>query len=284
MKWRMRWIGPAAVALLSAQAGQADLSESRTIRQSFQLAPGGKVAVDNLYGSIRVTGTPGRIVEMVVVETIEADDQATLERARAEVELLIDSSDALLDLFVNGPFRDENDRGEWSRRRWQPRYQVHYDFELQVPVDAALDLKTITEGEIRVSGVRGDFEVRNVNGGIEMNGLAGSGTVRTVNGPVVLEFVASPGGASEFVTVNGDVDVVFPGDLSADLQLTTRFGELWSDFEVSALPAPPVVRETKRGKTILSRKGSMVRVADGGPILSFETLNGDVLIRRHDTR
>ena len=145
-----------------------------------------------------------------------------------------------------------------------------------------VDLRTVTEGEIRVSGVRGDFDVRNVNGGIEMDGLGGAGTVKTVNGPIVLGFAASPRSASEFVTVNGDVDVSFPSDLSADLQLKTSWGELWSDFEVSSLPVLPVVRETKRGKTVIRREGSLVRVADGGPRLSFETLNGDVLIRRHD--
>lgn len=271
-----------ALGALIATGAMADVRESRTIHDSFDLASRGRVAIDNIFGSIEITGTSGNRVEMTVIETIEAEDDQALERARQEVELLIDNSDALLDLFVDGPFRDRDDRNRWSSRQWESRYQVHYDFVLEVPAGVTIELKTVNEGEIAVTGVRGDFEVSNVNGGVEMGGLAGSGTVRTVNGPIKLDFAASPTSASEFVTVNGNVDVSFPHDLSADLRLETSWGELWSDFQVTPLSMQPVVRKTKAGKTVIKQEGMVVRVAAGGPQLSFETLNGDVLIRRRD--
>lgn len=269
-----------AVLALGATSAAADTSASRTIRESYEVAADARVAVDNVFGSIEVVGTRGPTVELTVVETITADDQEALETARREVELLIDHSEPLLDLFVDGPFRDRDDRRGWSKRSWRPRYQVTYEFELRVPEGVRLELRTVTDGEIRVDGVRGDFDISNVNGGIEMHGLGGSGRIRTVNGPIVAGFVASPGARSEFTTVNGNVDVTFPSDLSADLQLKTQFGELWSDFDVQSLPMEPMVRKTKGGKTVIKRGGTVVRVADGGPRLSFETLNGDVLIRK----
>ena len=74
----------------------------------------------------------------------------------------------------------------------------------------------------------------------------------------------------------------FPADLSADLALLTTWGELWSEFEVASLSVQPTTERTDNGITVIKTGGPLVRVADGGPRLSFETLNGDVLIKRHD--
>ena len=268
------------VALLLAASAGADVTDSRILEETFELETG-RLVVDNVFGSISVTGTSGSLVRMKAVETIEADDPEALERARSEVALLIESDAGLVDLYVDGPFRDRDDRG-WSRHRRRPRYRVSYDFELEVPVGVELELSTVTDGEISVSGVHGDFDVSNVNGGIEMRDLRGSGRVQTVNGPITADFSRSPLAVSDFKTVNGDVEVVFPADLSADLELLTRFGELWTEFDVESLPAPPATRRTKGGKTIIKLGAPLVRVAAGGPRLSFETLNGDVLIRKHD--
>lgn len=280
----MNRIKPTLLAIVMAvgtvAVATAETEASRTINKTYELAADARVVVDNVFGSIEVVGSSDNRVELRVVETIQADDEQALERARQEVELLIEHSGSLLDLFVDGPFRDRDDRRQWSRRHRRLPYRVSYDFELRVPHGVDFELRTVTEGEVRVDGVRGDFDVSNVNGGIEMHGLGGSGNVRTVNGPIVLAFVASPGADSEFSTVNGNVDVTFPSDLSADLQLETQFGELWSDFEVQSLSIEPIVRKTKGGKTVIKREGTVVRVALGGPQLSFETLNGDVLIRR----
>jgi hypothetical protein len=285
MNGRNARTGVAVAGLMLTLAGTlpvtAEVRESRTIRESFDLSSGGRVIVDNVWGSIEVEGTSGNKVELVVEEVVIAKDAEALKRAREEVRLEIESDASLVDLYVDGPFRDRNERNGWSRNHWRPRYEIRYEFSLRVPSGIAIELKTVTDGEIRVAGVRGDFDVSNVNGGIEMRGLAGSGEVSTVNGPITLDFVASPQGASSFSTVNGDVEVYFPGDLSADLQMTSRFGDLWSEIEVESLPTEPAVRETRDGRTIIKTEGSLVRIAAGGPRLSFETLNGDVLIRKH---
>ena len=106
-----RWAGVVAVMVIACSpAVVADVTESRTIRQSFDLAPSGKVAVDTLYGSIEVIGTTGNRVEMVVTETIEAKDREALERARAEVELLVESTDALLTSATGQPLSTASGR------------------------------------------------------------------------------------------------------------------------------------------------------------------------------
>lgn len=274
---------PAAALLVLpgvlAAGSDPEFVETRKIEERVALPADGRLVIDNVFGSIRIVGSDRADVAVRATQTIEADNRAALARARDEVELLIDSEAALVELYVDAPFRDRDGSG----RRWhdyRPRYKVTYDFVVEVPSTIGFDLSTVTDGDIEVRNVRGDFEVANVNGKIEMRGVAGSGVVRTVNGPIHAAFDRSPRGASEFVTVNGDVDVTFPADLSADLKMTSRFGELWSDFALTSLPAPPATRETVSGKLVIKSGGPLVRVAEGGPRLSFETLNGDVLIRK----
>jgi hypothetical protein len=275
---------PLGLALLltgggASQAG--DLSERRVLEESFGLVSGGRLVVDNVHGSIRITGTARDQVRMSAVETIEADDPEALELARREVELVTHAEEGLVDLYVDGPFRERDDRG-WRRHR-RRHYRVSYDFTLEVPAGIDLEVSTVNDGEIFIDGVHGDFEVSNVNGGIEMLDLRGSGSISTVNGPIRARFSRSPAAASRFETVNGEVEVYFPDDLSAELALDSRFGEIWSEFEVVAMPVE-TTQTTEGGKTIIEMGGPIVRVAQGGPRLSFETLNGDVLIRRHGTR
>lgn len=278
---RMGGAAAAAVLLTLAGPAEAQRTEQRTLEETFELAPGGRVVIDNVWGSIHVTGTDRTAVRMEAVETIEADDAGALERARAEVSLRTEADGRLVDLLVDGPFRDRDRRG-WSRRRRDPGYRVSYDFVVEVPRGAEIELRTVNDGDIRVDGVHGDFDVSNVNGGIEMRDLRGSGGIHTVNGPIVARFSRSPRSASAFETVNGDVEVFFPADLSADLELLSRWGELWSEFELESLPVAPATRRTDGDRTIIRLGAPLVRIAAGGPRLTFETLNGDVLIRKHD--
>lgn len=270
--------GLAAAAPLLAKERVLDRESSA---QSFELAEGAaaRLVVDNVFGHIRVRSHDARRIDLKLEKTIFGRSEEKLERARREVRLEITSEPDLVDLYVNGPFRNPT-RREWSGSWHDPGYRVVYDFELSVPRDIDLEVKTVDGGTVEVAGVRGHFEVINVNGGIEMSGVAGSGSVETVNGPVRVVFDANPTGDSSFVTVNGDVEVFFRASLSADLNLQSTFGELWSEFDVRPLAARPPVESVEGGSRIIrTDTGARVRVGGGGPSHSFQTLNGDVLIR-----
>jgi hypothetical protein len=234
--------------------------------------------VDNIFGSIVVEGHDRPTVEMVAEETVRARSRKAFDLARAEVMLDVrqDGNDVVL--FVDGPFRDCRWGCDWSTD-----YSVTYEFKIKVPYETDIDLKTVNDGEIRVTAVRGRFEVANVNGGVELNGIAGSGDATTVNGPVRIRFDENPGGDSNFRTINGTLDFAFQPDLSADLRFKTFNGEVWTDFAAEPLPLRPALEESRDGKWVIrTHDWSGVRVESGGPQLSFETLNGDILIRSAD--
>ena len=273
-----------SLALCIAAPGKAEnLSDSRNLQESISFESSGarRVIVDNVWGSISVEGYKGETVEMTAVETVRARTEERIELARKEVELQILKEGSEIELYVDGPFRcrDRAERGNcWNR--WHDRYEVVYDFQIRVPHDTDIEVRTVNQGDIEVSGVRGDFLVQNVNGSIELSGLAGSGEATTVNGPVVASFISNPKNDSHFETINGKIDVSFQPGLSADLEMTARWGELWSEYKVEPLPALPPTKRTEGKRTIIEIPGSSrVRVDAGGPTHSFETLNGNIYVR-----
>ena len=151
-----------------------------------------------------------------------------------------------------------------------------------MPRDVRVRLCTVNGDIVSVTGVTGDFDVSNVNGKVALSGMGGSGSATTVNGGIEASFTASPKGESRFKTVNGTIETTFPRDLAADLQLKTFNGGLFTDFDTTSLPVD-VERAERAGRPryVYRQRGfTKVRVGAGGPLLTFDTLNGDVRIKR----
>jgi hypothetical protein len=277
-------LAPAAFLALAASAALAGAHETRTLRESIPLsATDGEATliVDNLYGKIVVVGGAGDRIEMVAEEIIDADDQTALARAQREVALDVRRGDGYVELYVDGPFRERDRRRRWEGWRHERLpYEVRYELELRVPAAVALRLSTV-DGDISVRDVRGDFEIEGVNGSVELSGAGGSGRVRSVNGRLLAEFAASPRADVGFETVNGAIEVGLPPDLSADLAFKTLNGKMLTEFDFRPLPAAAPSEEVRDGMRVIRADGwSTVRVAAGGPRMSFETLNGTIRVRR----
>jgi len=241
----------------------------------------GEVVLDNVFGPVKVEGYGGKDVLLVAHKTIYARTEDKAARAQEEVKLDITEKGRTLDIFVDGPFRD-NDRRHHGYHSWHdPGYEVYYDFELKVPVRTDLAVSTVTGGDIQVSGVEGEFDVQNVNGKVRMSDIAGSGQAATVNGELSVGFRSVPAGPSSFRTINGNVVVLLPAETSADFRLKTFNGEAWSDFPVTPLPLKPATREESKGKFIYKSDRLIgVRTGRGGPEILMDTMNGDILIKK----
>jgi DUF4097 and DUF4098 domain-containing protein YvlB len=175
---------------------------------------------------------------------------------------------------VDGPFRNGN--GVNYRGDQYYGYRVVFDFDVQVPYDTALNLKTINDGDIQVKNTSGDYEISGLNGGIGMDGISGSGTVHTLNGKVEVTFASNPARRTDFRTLNGSIDVWFRPGLNADLSFERLNGAIYSDFDVVARPTT-VSGELSGGKFVYRGDRSIGgRIGTGGTELSFHTLNGTI--------
>jgi len=265
------------------------LQEKETIRKTFNLTAAHKILeVDNIFGSIEVTGGQGDQVQLVVNKTISAESKDRMDAAKKEVTLDITDQPDLLKLFVNSPSRCNcgpggGDKGCFNWRG-DPGYIVKMDFQLQVPRNIEVKLKTVNSGHVNVQDVAGDFSVHNVNGGIDMKNVAGSGVAKTVNGPVKVSFRENPREKSDFATINGNVELYFVRGLSGDFRFKTMNGAVYSDFDMTSLPAQPVSTERQGTKFVFrSDRFTGGRIGSGGPEIKAENLNGDIrILERHE--
>jgi len=288
MKVALLLVSAALVQSGFAQSSRYSVTEQETIQHSLEFTGSGNrmLELDNVFGSIHVTGATGRTVEMSAHKVIRAESQARIDDAKRDVKLDISDKAETVRIYVDGPFRSDGRDGRdgWrsSGSRWSdPGYRVDFDFDLKVPEGTKLRLRTINSGSITVDKTSGDFEVENVNGGITMTDIRGSGSAQTVNGPVKVSFLENPRTASAFKSTNGIIEVSFQPDFNADLQMKTFNGGLYTDFEVKGLPAPVGTGERVNGKFVFRGNSfSGFRVGNGGPEIKFDGFNGDVKVIR----
>lgn len=266
--------------LTAASGSEYKAEEREAIHHTFSKDT--SLDIDNVNGTITVTGDAGNTLRVEGDKIIRALDQAELQKAKREVVVDVNEKDGVAQLYVNGPFR-HNDSGTEDHgfhNHDKRRYEVTYNFIVHVPRGTALRLHTVNGG-LKATDTDGKFDLRTINGGITMTNITGSGSADALNGATVITFRENPKASSFFKSFNGKVDVTFRPALAADLRVKTFNGHAYTDFEVTALPTPAGPGEKQNGKFVYkSDKFSALRVGSGGPELKFETFNGDIHIQK----
>ncbi len=273
----MKWIMIVA-AVVCVGTGRAEIVENNTAQKTFTYSSGSgrKLIVDNVHGSIDVVAYAGNDVQITVNERWTADSPEKMQEARRDVKLGLGQQGNTVRLYVDGPFRC---RDGCVHEHGRTGYRVAFDFQVKVPNDAVLDLRTVNGGHIKAENSNAGFTVHNVNGGVELLEMAGSGDATTVNGGVKVTFRENPKLACSFKSVNGELAVSFRPDLSADFRCKTFNGGIYTDFDVNALPTVAPVAERHGTKYVYrSDRTSGLRIGAGGPTHHFDTLNGSIRI------
>ncbi|MEP6715630.1 MAG: hypothetical protein ABJC09_08640 [Terriglobia bacterium] len=241
-----------------------------------------KLDVDNVNGTITVIGDNEASMRVDGEKIVRGADQSEVDRGKRDVVLDINEKDGVAQLYVNGPFRnnDHASQDHGFHEHSDRRYEVIYDLIIHTPRVMALNLRSVN-GAIKMGDTSGAFEVHAVNGSITMTNMGGSGHVNTVNGPVQVGFRENPRSETSFKTVNGRIEVTLQPSLSADIKVKTFNGHVYTDFDVTALATHAGTAERKEGKFVYkSNRSQSFRAGAGGPELAFETLNGDIHIQK----
>jgi hypothetical protein len=277
----------ALVALAFALASTAAWNTEAREPLHYTFSNDTTLDVDNVNGTIQITGDGGNTIRVEGEKIIRAVSQQEIERAKKEVTLDVNEKDRVAQLYVNGPFRhgrdSDSDHGFHTHYEGN-EYEVTYNFNIHVPRDTELRLRSVN-GEIKTDQTGGKFDVSAVNGLVSMTAAAGSGSAHTVNGRLTVSFRENPKAAVDFKTVNGAIEASFLPSLSADLSFKTLNGPVYTDFDTAALAQPAGTAERKNGKFIFkSDRHSSVRVGSGGPELRFETVNGEIRIKKESSK
>lgn len=158
------------------------------------------------------------------------------------------------------------------------------DFEMiiYVPRNFSLKLNTV-QGDVKVSGLRGELEISAVNGDIELSDISGTVLVNSVNGDMEIDFTEiNPNSPMSFTGVNGDLEISFPADAKFTEKTKTEWGDVYTNFdmEIDRSASKPEVN-TKDGEyRVAVNKWIFGKVNGGGPEFLFKTLHGDISIRK----
>lgn len=240
--------------------------------------------VDNINGSVTVIGDGGNTMRVEGEKIIRAADKQELERGKKEVTLDLNEKAGVAQVYVNGPFRNGGNRSDGNNHGFHDHdrrnYEVVYNLTIHVPRASALQLHSVN-GAVKAEETTGKLDVRTVNGAVTLTNMGGAGKVETVNGKMTLSFKQNPTADTSFKTVNGKIEATFQPNLSANLHVKTFNGGAYTDFETTAVANTATSSEQKDGRRVIrTRDARILKVGNGGPDISFETLNGGIEIRK----
>jgi DUF4097 and DUF4098 domain-containing protein YvlB len=240
------------------------------------------LVVYNINGHIRVTGYSGNKVIIETDKTIRAKNAADLETGKGEFRFELEQSGDTIEAYVSQP-EDSRPHDHWHNDWHRIKYYYNLDFTIKVPFGMNLSLSTVNDGNINVSDVTGLLDLSNVNGSILVSGAKETTDAHTVNGDITVTYTAVPSDASSYNTINGNLKVTYPSSLSADLEFKSLNGSFYTDFnDVEMLPFKVIKNDEKdsEGTTYKLDKNSNFRFGKGGKVFKFETLNGNVYIKK----
>jgi hypothetical protein len=238
----------------------------------------------NISGFIRVEGYSGNKVTLEMDKSITADDDKNLEIGKKEFRLSFGQEKDSIIAYISSPY-DSRPRRHWQYNddRNEVEYNYNVDFTVKVPAGMNLHISTVNDGIITINNVSGNLHVNNVNEKIDIRNAKGTTYAHTVNGDVTVTYLNNPPEASSYYTINGDINVNYQSDLSADLQFKSMNGEFYTNFPTARmLPASVIKEKEKRGESYVYKlnTSTAVRFGNGGKTFKFETLNGNVYIKK----
>jgi hypothetical protein len=153
---------------------------------------------------------------------------------------------------------------------------------LKIPQDVKLKLSTVNNGDIVVDNIKGELEINNVNGAITLNNINGSVVASTINGNVITTFTATDSKAPmAFSSLNGNVDVTFPGNVQYNMKLKSDRGEIYTDFDMVIDKTEKVSNTSHAGMYELKKDDWISgKINGGGPEILMKNMEGNIYIRK----
>jgi len=231
----------------------------------------GKLKLHLLNGSIRVMGYSGN--EVIIKATSGEGDHRHKDQERNGLKKITSNNVSFTAEEFENKVRIKS--SDWNSAA---------DFEIKVPKNFSLDLKATNDGDIVVENVNGEFEISNLNGAITMTGISGSVIADALNEDVKVQFVkVTPGEYMAFSSLNGDLNIVFPASLKADINAKTDNGNLYTDFDIKLKPNTDQVSTEKVNGVYKVTYENKIKgtINGGGAEIKFKAFNGDILIKKN---
>lgn len=157
-------------------------------------------------------------------------------------------------------------------------YQVarNDDAKYTVKVPKGVKVKYINSSihgdDFSAKNITGEIEVQTLGGDIKLIDVTGPMAVNSVHGDIDVIFSSVfQGLPSSIATVHGDVDVTIPSSTNANLNVSTNWGEVYSDLDIKV--------ENSNGMKVYGSKKINGKLGSGGVNLSLSATHGNVYLR-----
>jgi hypothetical protein len=265
-------------------ANAREFKEHLTKEFTVSNEAGSILYIYNISGFIKVEGYDGNKVLLEMDKTITADNDKDIETGKKEFRLAFEQKSDTVLVYIAEPYDSRPHRNwQYNDDHREIDYGYNVDFTVKVPSGMNLHISTVNDGIISVNNVSGTLHVNNVNDEISIKNAKGTTYAHTVNGDVSVDYLANPPKESSYYTINGNIRVNYQPGLSADIQFKSMNGDFFTDFpDVQLLPASSSKVQEKKGDGFIYKLNARtaVRFGKGGKIHKFETLNGNVYIKK----
>jgi len=262
----------------------------RLIERSYETGQSAEVHVNNVRGTVRITGTETSTVRL----RLEVDPEHRLlddDIERLPVELAYEGNRVEVKVLS-----DKAIMGWFERRSGPPVVRISVEVPLRtlanastVSADVSLGglagvqmintvsgklVATDINGDLRLNTVSGDALITRSDGAVRWNSVSGNLTVRegqttaitanSVSGRTEATLGGPLTGDVQTQTVSGDVQLNVPADFACEVLLSSMSGSVQCALPVQVL-------ENKRGRWRASVNG-------GGPTVRLSSMSGSLLL------
>ena len=155
------------------------------------------------------------------------------------------------------------------------------DFDIKVPGNFSLKLKSLDNGNIEIVNINGEIEVENANGDISLENIAGSAVLSSVYGKISAVFrEVNPDSPMMFTSFEGDITITIPSSINARLKMKSEKGEILSDFDIKPVKRQSVVKNIEDTRIYSLEDWIAGSINAGGPEYVIRTYNGNICIRK----
>jgi hypothetical protein len=234
---------------MDVASGKAQNEWTRT----YTIAPGGRLEIANINGTINASPGDGPRVEVRAERIAKASNDDKAQELLKKIDIVETTSADKVRVETKVP------KMSWGRSGHEVRYWV------KVPKGLAVNFETVNGG-VRLENLEGQIVASTTNGGIRGKGLRGAVKADTTNGGVELDMETVTGDI-ELETTNGGIRLSLPQDTKANLEAHCVNGGIgvedgWTGYQ-----------EAEK-----SRRHLRATLNGGGPRVSAETTNGGIKI------
>lgn len=259
------------------------IKDTESIHNEYDFSNQQTLKIYNVSGSIHIISQEGGKAIVDIEKTIYAKSQEVLTNAKNKFKLGADQTDGLV-LYTAQPY-DTRPKSRGASHEWstdEQHYWVHLDYTIKIPRNSRVIASTVNDGDIEIKNIDGEISVNNVNGNISLHQVQKTNHVATINGDITVEYNAAQIMDCRYSTINGNINIEAPENISAELEFKSMNGEFFTDFEnFEQLSKVKKALDKSHGtQTYKLEKVDGIKIGNGASKMKFETLNGDVFIKK----